>query len=199
MAIPRLRSDIVIGVAALVVSAASLVTIIRHAMIMNKMLAAETLPYLEMEDGNVMDDLTAGIYFELRNSGVGPARIETFQLFYKDKPISDWFVLLEKCCGLDRTGLITSEDFEAAVGFLVTADAAPIMLPQNSRRPLLRYEKNLANQSIYAALNTERRFISARACYCSVFDECWVTDFKDFHPTSVKSCNGINLKSDVGE
>ena len=27
-----------------------------------------------------------------------------------------------------------------------------------------------------------------RVCYCSVFDECWLSDLKTMNPPQVKSC-----------
>lgn len=199
MRLPRLRIDIVIAVAALVVSAASLITIIRHAVIMEKMLAADTLPFLELESGNVLDDQAEGIYYQLRNNGVGPARVETFQIFYDGAPVEDWHDVLTACCGLDPQALESRDAYRTAVGFLVSGSAAPAMVPEGGERSLLRWERDRAAPDLYEAFDRERERgkISARACYCSVFDECWITDFRALRPRSVRTCEGVDLKSET--
>jgi hypothetical protein len=35
--------------------------------------------------------------------------------------------------------------------------------------------------------------VKMRACYCSVFDECWISDLETLHPQAVKQC----VKPDV--
>ncbi|HUJ52846.1 MAG TPA: hypothetical protein VLX08_04785 [Steroidobacteraceae bacterium] len=30
--------------------------------------------------------------------------------------------------------------------------------------------------------------IVMRACYCSVFDECWLSDLRTLHPPRLKEC-----------
>ena len=189
MIIPKIRIDIVIGVSALIVSAASLATIIRHAVIMEKMLTADTLPFLELENGNVLPDQTRSIYFELRNSGVGPARVEKFTLFFDGSPVPDWYKILEVCCGLDRSRITTIDEFNEQVGFVVTAPAAPTMLASSNSRYLFRWDKDSSTNDIYDRFDAVRARISAQACYCSVFEDCWKTDFQSFSPQPVAACN----------
>jgi hypothetical protein len=48
-----------------------------------------------------------------------------------------------------------------------------------------------AESDLYRQLDTDARFkIEAEGCYCSVLDECWITDFKN-RPRSVKACEPI--------
>lgn len=44
---------------------------------------------------------------------------------------------------------------------------------------------------LYHLLDGEARYkVEAEACYCSVLDECWVTNFKD-QPREVKACERV--------
>jgi hypothetical protein len=40
----------------------------------------------------------------------------------------------------------------------------------------------------YAAIDIGLKKIEFRACYCAVFDECWMTDSRKTQPAKVKQC-----------
>ena len=44
------------------------------------------------------------------------------------------------------------------------------------------------NVDLFKKLNAERAKITARVCYCSVFDECWVSSGRAIRPDRVPSC-----------
>ena len=45
-----------------------------------------------------------------------------------------------------------------------------------------------ANADIWNRLDVARVQLKMRACYCSVFDECWVSDLSTVSPQSVGNC-----------
>ena len=48
--------------------------------------------------------------------------------------------------------------------------------------------KAAAGPALYAALNAAREDIRVQACYCSVLNDCWVTDFGPERPHPVAAC-----------
>jgi hypothetical protein len=44
------------------------------------------------------------------------------------------------------------------------------------------------NEALWEKLNTVRFQLKYKACYCSVFDECWVSDLVTMSPEPVEHC-----------
>ena len=45
-----------------------------------------------------------------------------------------------------------------------------------------------ANDEMLGALRQASQFLDARACFCSVLDECWTTKFDTERPRHVANC-----------
>ena len=159
---------------------------IHSAHSMEKLVAANSYPYLEqwrnMGTGKLLPGTDRGqrrVEYEFGNHGVGPARIEWVQLFFKDKPMADISDLLEACCsgsketsnGLDRRGHV--------VGKLVRPGATLAMFT---------WDEQSTPNPVFDALHRQMNGIQIDYCYCSVFDECYLRHHDDRKPISVKSC-----------
>jgi hypothetical protein len=48
--------------------------------------------------------------------------------------------------------------------------------------------KRAGQESLWDKLNTARFELRFRACYCSVFDECWLSDLATVSPQPVGQC-----------
>ncbi len=48
-----------------------------------------------------------------------------------------------------------------------------------------------AGPTLYAALNAARADLQLQACYCSVLNDCWVTDFGSERPRAVAECRTL--------
>src|SRR4051812_14513971 len=83
---------------ALVVSLASLYIAWRQSALMERQLAASVWPSLEAATGNANDDGSKRITLVLHNTGIGPARIRSFELSYHGVPLHDSRELLAACC-----------------------------------------------------------------------------------------------------
>ena len=49
------------------------------------------------------------------------------------------------------------------------------------------------NDPIWQKLDHARREVKFRACYCSVFDECWIGSLKDLEPKRVDRCPPVQI------
>ncbi len=97
-------TDTLFAAAALFVSAVSLWVGIRTENANEQLVAASTWPFLQVGVDNALPDGTPFLKFNVLNTGVGPAKIESFEVFWKGKPYRSGRQLMTTCCGLKTTG-----------------------------------------------------------------------------------------------
>lgn len=178
-----------LAISAVAISAASFYVAVLQTKATQQQVKAETWPYLQIDSSNYdSDSAQAVISYTLVNAGVGPARVESMQLFYDDEPIGGFYELAQRCClqgmPLADDNAIFSSEF---VGKVITANPSPMILPSQSEVNLFSLSKDENNQTFWQRINKVRNELTAEACYCSVLDECWMTDFKG-DPQLVKEC-----------
>jgi len=163
---------------ALVISTISLWVAIGTEDANRKMVAAATLPLLQSvtsdTDASDRNVLTFGIV----NSGVGPALVETFEVFWKKKPMKAAQELLSACCAYKAGEVVWTR---GTVGHTV--------IRAGEERLFISYPAGVRNKATYDALHTgQQGDITERVCYCSVFNECWLTFLNTLHPARVEHC-----------
>ena len=180
--------DLVLAGSAIFISIVSLVISIRHGRTMEALVAANekqvkasTLPILRYGTGNLANNQKM-IHFELINGGTGPAIIEWFRLKWDGQPTTSPQDFMDRCCGNGKPVKIRSSWTDSASG---------MTLPAKDSRNVFAIPIKGVDPEIYQFLDREARHkVQAEACYCSVLDECWFTDFKN-QPREVKSCERI--------
>ncbi len=180
--------DIVMGVSAVFISVISLVVSMQHGKTMEKMVeqneklvAASTMPFLSEMGGNI--DLATNkpsVHLILKNGGVGPAIIDSFQVRYKGVPYHSSGPLLKACC---RDALAPNGDESGTIYSNITGT----ILPARESVDFLLLDPS-APAKLQQSLDKARRDMTFSACYCSVLDECWQTDFEDTRPKPVPAC-----------
>jgi hypothetical protein len=170
------RLDIVLGLCAMFVSVVSLVVAVEHGRTMERMADANTRmvdatswPFVEFGDHNADEQGNADVRLVLTNDGIGPARIETFELWWDRKPMSWWGELLQACCMTTP-----AEIAEAKTVMISTAIAAPRILRAGEHVDFFTMARGPGNTDLWSKLSNERLKITTRICYCSVFGQCWV-------------------------
>jgi hypothetical protein len=176
--------DIVLGVSAMFVSVVSLFVAVSHGRTMERMaeanarmVEANSWPFVEFDSHNVDEHGNGKIRLVLTNQGVGPARIETLELWWNGKPISSPWALLEACCDTTRPE-----------GIMSIGNAAPNILRAGEHEDFFAWSPGPGTSDFFEKLNVERAKITVRTCYCSVFDECWVTSGLAIRADRVRSC-----------
>src|SRR3954447_16522404 len=152
-----------------------------------KMVAASSWPFLQLDSGNSDDAGKPHIQLSLVNAGVGPAKVESFEVFWHGRAYRTSQQLLHDCCRL--------KFFPFKMGI-----EAPFLGPQSASmvghvvrpgetRLFLGLVLGSSNSEAWQAFDRVRlNELRFRACYCSVFDECWTTTLRDLHPVAAKSC-----------
>jgi hypothetical protein len=189
----RLFTDTLLGVAALFVSAVSLWIGIRTEQANEHLVAASSWPYLYVESSNANPDGGKIIHMDVVNSGVGPAKAETFEVFWNGKAWSSADALMEACCRYKPFNPTT--DLFRKRTEMIEGGVKGTVIRAGETRNFVTLPLALDNKDVWYALNKARETMSYRVCYCSVFDECWIGDFggisplaDQLRPKRVKTC-----------
>ena len=102
--------------------------------------------------------------YGVTNNGTGPALIKYAKVSYDSKIIKKWI------------------DIPEFKSFLQSHFSARILPSQNLVKPLEYKGKNVVQ-----FLKADKK-VSIEVCYCSIYDECWLTDRKN-QPQPVEQCS----------
>ena len=142
-----------------------------------KIQRSETWPYVSYGTGNMSDEGKQEISLSLGNGGVGPARVKALELRYDGKPMSNPRQFLEACCGYDPDNPTP----------FVSGPVTGVLRP-GQQIDFIRLAETPENKAIWDRLQTERWKVAVRACYCSIFDDCWVMESGSLDPQEVDNC-----------
>jgi hypothetical protein len=177
------RADLIISVSAIVLSVISLFVAIQNAWTQREMVSASTWPFVT---GWVKIEAAKQglLQFGLSNSGVGPAKVHSFEVVYKGQSVRSARDLLRRCCGLPA-------DAKAANAILAPRMSSTmvneIVLRSGEDQTAFAYVPDRANPALGQRFAQALEELQFRGCYCSVLDECWEID-GTMSPTRVKSC-----------
>ncbi len=175
------KLDLFVGACALLVSAVSLFIGWQSNQTQQRMLAASVWPDLLWDTSNYNEQIREDeVSLEIRNVGVGPARIESLQLSYQGKPLADFHELVAACCKAETEGL---KHWSSRISTI-----NPVVIPAHDSVKFFAVVKAADNVALWDKLNRERFKVEGRACYCSVLDDCWLLDSTRAEPQPVRSC-----------
>ena len=167
--------DLILGSLAVLMSGVSIFIAVHHGQTMEKLVEANSWPNISYQTGNELPGQPQAITLALRNTGVGPARIDSFEVFYKDTPVRNFSQLLKTCC-------------DAKSDYFSVSIVRGEVLPARDEIDFLTFSAGHNKPDVWEALNQKRMNVRVRVCYCSVFDECWERDSRLTRPTPVKEC-----------
>jgi hypothetical protein len=182
--------DIILALSAMFVSVVSLFLAIGHGRTMERMaeanarmVEANSWPFVAFETHNVDEQGRADVRLVLRNQGIGPARIQTLEMWYDKRPIASPLDLIKACCETtpaEQTGVNKT--------IWSTGLSAPSILRAGDHSDFFSAPLGKDNKDLWAKFNVERDKVTVRLCYCSVFDECWIGSGVTTEARSVGSC-----------
>ena len=189
--------DLSAAMCALIISVTSLWVAVRHGHTMERMadansrlVSANSYPLLQHFQSSAADlhspDYTGGkrvASLNVVNSGVGPAKVETLEVFWNDRPVRTARELLQACCATPEDASLFSSR-----GWLGTSDLQGMMLRAGEMSRLVVISRDGESAGLAARFDEAYPKLKVRACYCSVFDECWVSNLETLHPQSAASC-----------
>lgn len=180
--------DILLGVAAAAVSLVSLWLGLHSAHSMEQLVASNSYPYIElgrsthtMPGTGDESAIRRKVEYTLTNEGIGPARVEWVEFTYKGKPVASMRALLEACCKVDG----------AAGGMHIRGNVQNSLVRPGASMVMFSWpEPDMPNprfDAMHRAMMNEEFDLSA--CYCSVFDECYIRKNDASKPQPVKQCS----------
>ena len=178
--------DLALALSAMFVSIVSLAVAVRHGNAMDRLVAANSWPFLMYSTDNMDPHGNRRISLKVENDGIGPARVQTFEVWWQGQPVSTGPELLQRCCMTDAKTPIDSSTARSLN--LVIGQVASRVIRAGEAEPFLSLELKDENAGIWHRLDIARLQLKMRACYCSVFDECWQTDLEQTSAKPVASC-----------
>jgi hypothetical protein len=174
--------DLAVPLSALAVSVISLTIAIHHGRTMQKMadenarlVQANSWPLLQFTTGNTTDSGQSQITLNIENAGVGPAKLISLEIFHGEKRIHT------------PRDLVQTLDPAMPRPQLQLGVTMPMVLRAGDSQLILGMKRE-GQEALWEKLNTARFELRFRACYCSVFDECWVSDLATVSPQHVEHC-----------
>jgi len=175
--------DLAIAYAALVISLCSLGLAVHHAHTMRQLVEANSRPFLQFSSsiGESLEvDNVPVLTVQISNPGAGAALIEKFAVLVDGKRVRHW---------QEAFRLLDPRATPAALAGMTYSDVAPSYLKAGSDLVVLRWPRTEANAALWDEIYRRgRAHVEFEACYCSIFDECWLEKSRVFRPEPVKSC-----------
>jgi hypothetical protein len=189
---PRHWLEYVSTFVAVIISVISLWVAIGSENANRQMVAASSWPILLVGSSNVNKAGEADITFAITNAGVGPAKVRTFEVFYKGKPYRSSGALMRACCDPNFTDMSSPEEAQIAKSAFITGQVPGNVIRAGESLVFINYGLASGDSKAWHALDIARqRDVTYRVCYCSVFDECWrntVAHSDRLDPERIKVC-----------
>lgn len=174
--------ELVIAVTALITSISSIAIAVRHGRIMEQLVQANSIPYIQGGFSTVTPERQQVLSLDLLNRGVGPAHEQS---------------LLVKVDG--RSVRSTSELIRASLGPAQAAEAERALtpmknglrtrfIPAGQEQLVFRMYRSDENARFWELMEAAQDRWDVEYCYCSVFDECWEVLGKWEEPKPVEAC-----------
>jgi hypothetical protein len=158
----------IVSASATIIAIAALGTAVYQAKLSRDQAKASAWPYLLQ--GNSGNNGYASI---VQNLGVGPAKIEGFEVTVDSQPVKNWVQAAE------AMGVKLSWN-----GHRTTSFHRGIVVPAGAVIDLLDLPDSTDARLFRSRVDRVRVWV----CYCSVYDDCWTVATKQDAPMKVKVC-----------
>jgi len=189
--------NLIIALCAIVISVASFYATYLQANAAHKQVKAMTLPLLQFEHHNVEKD-EHKLVFKLKNAGMGPAVVKKVTFIYNNIESTSLSKYIKTCCEKDY---IDYQQYEKTIEQILLQGKAlddvnglgknpikNIIIPGQSDHQMIILPLDEKYAGLWNTLNKARFYTKVRVCYCSLLDECYITENTgDYKP--VESCS----------
>lgn len=159
------NAEMMVGVSAVFIGLSALVVSVYEARLMRQETRSEVLPILELSRSYYVSSADANdwrLLLQAENVGIGPAQVRDFRVKVDGEAHPTW--------GSAMTILIEGgaeiEYGQSSInGRTIPPDRVVTMF-------------DLSNTELAKSIVAEFERFDFEACYCSVFDDCWVTSYK---------------------
>ncbi|MDH5631152.1 MAG: hypothetical protein OEY96_13460 [Gammaproteobacteria bacterium] len=189
--------NLIIALCAILISVASFYATYLQANAAHKQVKAMTLPLLQFEHHNVEKD-EHKLVFKLKNAGMGPAVVKKVTFIYNNIESTSLSKYIKTCCENEvqeyqqyhkrlAEMIAQGKPLAEAKGF-GTNPISNFILPGQSDYDMLIFPIDTEYANFWNALDNARFYTKVRVCYCSLLDECYISENAgDYKP--VESCS----------
>ena len=175
--------DIVVSCSALFISAVSIFMTYQTSNSMERLVRASSWPFVQLGSGNTTDDGQPVLIFSVSNAGTGPARITSFDFLVDGRAVRQenlFMNIVRGCCAadLDAFAKDAPDNPWPLIGDVMTSPVAPGLIPPENDKIAMSWARTPRNETLWRAVDQARQAgrITMRACFCSAFDECWISE-----------------------
>jgi len=172
--------ELLIAVTALITSVTSIFLAMHHGQVMEKLVAANSMPYVLAGASNADEDGARRLSVDVHNQGVGPAQEKSLKIKFDGRYVRSVDDLIAAALG--------PQDAPAAQAALrrYRNSTQERFVPANSSQLVFRIPRTEANAAHWDRLDATLETWEFEYCYCSVFKDCWQV-IKE-RRTPVKGC-----------
>ncbi len=181
--LPRLL-ELVIAVTALVTSISSIAIAVHHGRIMEKLVQANSLPYMQGGFSDVTPEGVRVLSLDVLNRGVGPAHQQSLRVTVKDRYVTSLSELIR--ASLEPEAAAEAERILKPV--MMMNRVKKRFVPGGQQQLVFRILKTSENARYWELLEAAQPKWDLEFCYCSVFEECWEVLGKWEEPAPLQAC-----------
>lgn len=159
-----IQAEMLVAVSAVFIGVCALVVSLYEAKLMREEQRASVLPIIELGRSHYVREDSPGkwrLSLHAENVGIGPALIKDFRVFVDGEPHPTW-----------RSAMGTLLDAGQTVSYGQSTINGRTIPPD---RMITMFD--LANTEVAGDIVANFERLDFEACFCSVFDECWTTDY----------------------
>lgn len=178
--------ELVIAVTALITSISSIAIAIEHSRIMERLVQANSVPYLEGGISTATPEGDQVLSLDLLNRGVGPAHEESLRVSVDNRPMRSFREMVTTLLG-PSDGSKAYETFQQT-HTLVRNNVPKRFIAAGQEQMVFKVPRTPENALWWDQVVKQNSRWNVEFCYCSVFDECWVTHAREADDQPVKQC-----------
>jgi hypothetical protein len=172
----------VIALTALITSISSIAIAVHHGHIMEKLVQANSIPYMQGGFSDILPDGTYVLSLDLLNRGVGPAHEQSLRVKADGRYVSSLHDLIVASLGPEQAAE-AGKVLEPMQNRVKTR-----FIPGGQEQLVFRIRKTPENAQYLDQLKTAQKRWEIEYCFCSVFQDCWQVLGKWQEPVPVGKC-----------
>jgi hypothetical protein len=174
--------ELVIAVTALVTSISSIAIAVHHGHIMDRLVQANSIPYMQGGFSTITPEGVEVISLDLLNRGVGPAHEQSLRLKVDGRYVTSLQEFMEASLGPEQAAAAAST-LRAMKNSVRTR-----FIPGGQQQFVFRIPKTPENERYWEQFKTSFDKWDVDYCYCSVFQDCWRVPDELSEPQPVDEC-----------
>jgi hypothetical protein len=178
--------ELAVAVTALITSISSIVLAIGNGKSMDKLVRANSIPYLERGFSTATIEGASVLSLDLDNRGVGPAHEESLRVTVDRQPVKSFRELVVASLG-PREGAGAYQAFHQS-RTLIRNNVPTRFIAAGQQQPVFKVPRMPQNARYWDLLAQHQSSWSIAVCYCSVFEECWAARTEFEEPRRVEQC-----------